>query len=158
LCFFDGEEAFGPWSETDGLYGSRAFVEHLRRNGELATVRAMINLDMIGDCYLGIKRERFAPGWLTRVIWDTARELDCAPYFLPFAQDVGDDHVPFRQAGIPAVDVIDFLYGQTDADHQRTWHTANDTLDHVCAASLQVVGDVIYHALPKLDASLDKGP
>jgi Zn-dependent M28 family amino/carboxypeptidase len=70
---------------------------------------------------------------------------------------VGDDHVPFRRAGIPAMDVIDFQYGGSDMDHAANWHTAADTIDKVCAESLQVVGDVIYHALPKLDA-LPAGP
>jgi hypothetical protein len=155
LGFFDGEESFGEWSATDGLYGSRAFVEYLRGDGRLAEIQVMINLDMIGDCYLGIKRDRAAPEWLTGAIWGAARTLNYAAYFLPFADAIEDDHVPFRRAGIPAVDIIDFSYGRLQSDHVRLWHTANDTIDHVCAESLQVVGDVIYHALPKVDAYLD---
>ena len=155
LCFFDGEEAFKQWSETDSLYGSRAFVKHLRDEGTLSRVRAEINVDMIGDCYLGIKRDRDAPTWLTRAIWDTARDLGYGAYFLPFAQDVTDDHIPFREAGAPAIDLIDFTYGRSSEEHLRNWHTANDTLDRVCADSLQVVGDVIYHAVSKIEAAAD---
>ena len=43
-----------------------------------------------------------------------------------------DDHSPFLQAGIPAVDIIDFDYPY--------WHTVQDTADKVSAESLQAVG------------------
>ncbi len=155
LCFFDGEEAFGTWSATDSLYGSRAFVEHLRADGTFAQVKAMVNVDMIGDCFLGIKQDRDAPGWLTAAVWGAARDLGYTSCFLPFADSIEDDHVPFRRAGIPAMDIIDFSYGGGQIEHARNWHTAKDTLDRVCPDSLQVVGDVIYHALPKIDAHLD---
>jgi len=155
LCFFDGEEAFEAWSDVDGLYGSRAFVQRLRKRGDLSQVHAMINVDMIGDCFLGVKRDRFAPPWLTRAIWGTARDLGHGAYFLPFRDAVEDDHVPFRRAGLPAANIIDFSYGGSAVAHRQNWHTANDTLERVCGESLQVVGDVIYHALPLVDAYLD---
>lgn len=158
LCFFDGEEAFVDWTESDSLYGSRAFVDDLRQKGELGQIQAMINVDMIGDCQLGIKRDKGAPEWLTQILWRQARELNYGDFFVPFGHSVEDDHVPFRRAGIPAVNLIDFCYGASDSDHARTWHTANDTIDRVCGASLQVIGDVIYHALSKVDAHLDKVP
>ena len=65
---------------------------------------------------------------------------------------LADDHIPFRRAGVPAIDVIDFTYGGSVGEHLKTWHTANDTLDRVCPDSLQVIGDVIYYALPEIDA------
>jgi Zn-dependent M28 family amino/carboxypeptidase len=43
-----------------------------------------------------------------------------------------DDHTPFLQAGIPAVDIIDFDYPY--------WHTTEDTPDKVSASSLEAVG------------------
>ena len=48
LCFFDGEEAFKEWSAADSLYGSREFVLDLRGKNELASIKAMVNVDMIG--------------------------------------------------------------------------------------------------------------
>jgi len=152
LCFFDGEEAFGEWSSTDGIYGSREFVRRLQEDGRLHEIAAMINVDMIGDCLLGIKRDRDAPEWLTQIVWHKARELGYGQQFEPFAHSIQDDHTPFRRAGVPAADIIDFSYGGSASDHRQNWHTPNDTIDKVCAESLQAVGDVIYHALPELDA------
>jgi len=152
LCFFDGEESFAEWTASDSLYGSRHFVERLEAEGRLGEVAAMINVDMIGDCYLDIKKERDAPAWLTQIIWQKARDSGYGQFFLPFVQVVEDDHIPFRRAGIPAINIIDFSYGSSASEHLKNWHTANDTLDRVCGDSLQVVGDVIYHALPEIDA------
>ena len=43
-----------------------------------------------------------------------------------------DDHTPFLEAGIPAVDMIDFDYPY--------WHTTADTPDKVSAESLEAIG------------------
>jgi len=48
-----------------------------------------------------------------------------------------DDHTPFLQKGIRAVDIIDFDYPY--------WHTVGDTPDKVSAKSLQAVGDTVLH-------------
>ena len=156
LCFFDGEESFEDWTEEDSLYGSRAFVGHLAQTGELANIDAMVNVDMIGDCVLTIERDQGAPDWLQDIIWDEASALGHGEHFLDSENYVLDDHIPFRRAGVPAMVVIDFMYGGTPQTHVQYWHTEEDTLDKVCAQSLQVVGDVIYHALPRIDGALDE--
>jgi len=157
LCWFDGEEAFGEWSAVDGLYGSREFVKELKETGEIDSIKAMINVDMIGDCDLGIQREQGAPAWLTNIIWSKAKKLDVGKHFLPHTISIEDDHIPFRRAGIPAIDLIDFRYGSGPGAHDRNWHTANDTLDRVCAESLQTVGDVVYHVLDDVEAAVESG-
>ena len=156
LCFFDGEEAFEEWTEDDSLYGSREFVGELQATGEIDDIEVMINVDMIGDRVLTIRRDAGAPRWLNDLIWDTAHELGYGEHFLDESHFVLDDHIPFREAGIPAMVIIDFMYGGTPQTHWQHWHTAEDTLDKVSANSLQVVGDVIYHALPGLEALLDE--
>ena len=70
-------------------------------------------------------------------------------YFVPLVNTVEDDHLPFLQAGVPSVDLIDL-------DNYREWHTAQDNLDAVSARSLQVVGDVVLAALPQIEARLVK--
>lgn len=155
LIWFDGEEAVKEWSKSDSLYGSRQFVEYLAEQGKLKDLHVLINVDMIGDCKLGIFRDVGAPGWLMNAIWSKAGELGLSGHFLARATTADDDHMPFRLAGIPCINLIDFEYGGSPEEHQRNWHTPNDTIERVCAPSLQAVGDVIYHGLPVIEAYLN---
>ncbi len=155
LVWFDGEEAFKTWSESDSLYGSREFVRRLEAEGKTSQVHAMVNVDMIGDRYLGILRDAEAPGWLVNTIWAGAAELGLGGYFLNRSQAIEDDHVPFRRAGIPAINLIDYEYGGSTLDHKNNWHTANDTVDRVSPESLEVVGKVVFRAIPGVEAYLD---
>jgi len=50
IVLFDGLEALKDWSASDGLYGSRHFVQSLSA-GQLKQIRAMFNVDMIGDIH-----------------------------------------------------------------------------------------------------------
>jgi glutaminyl-peptide cyclotransferase len=54
LVWFDGEEAFGEWSDSNGIYGSQHLADKWSRDGALARIKALINVDMIGDKDLGI--------------------------------------------------------------------------------------------------------
>lgn len=158
MTWFDGEEALGKWSETDGIYGSRHFIDHLRETGELDQIAAMINVDMIGDAYLCVTRDPAAPAWLQDIIWDTAARLGYRNHFGRLALDIQDDHIPFRRAGIPTLEIIDFSYGGSILEHRQNWHTQNDTLDKIRPESLQAVADVLYHALPAIEGYLDTHP
>jgi len=141
LAFFDGEEARGTWTSTDSLYGSRHMVERLRSAGALP--RAMLLVDMIGDRDLNIRREALSTPALIEILWTSARRLGHGHLFLDETISVEDDHAPFLRAGVPAALLIDFDY--------PPWHTAADTLDKVSAQSLQVVGDVVLDALPRIE-------
>jgi Zn-dependent M28 family amino/carboxypeptidase len=156
LTWFDGEEAIKRWSATDGIYGSRQFVQYLKETNELQNIHTMINVDMIGDCHLSILKDRGAPEWLNATVWTIATKLGYKSHFSDFSQSVQDDHIPFRKANIPALEIIDFSYGGSKADHRKNWHTPNDTIERVCPESLQVVADVIYHAIPAVEDYLDR--
>lgn len=151
LCFFDGEEALVSWTSADSLYGSRHYVETLLAENKLDEIEAMINVDMIGDCDLRLPRDRNAPAWLTAAVWDEASRQGYASSFVTASQSVQDDHIPFRDAGVPALELIDFNFGPLNS----YWHTPADTIDKCCASSLQTVGNVLYHSLPLIDAQLD---
>ena len=144
LVFLDGEEAVVEWRGTDHTYGSRHYIEVAGRTRSLATLKAMVLVDMIADRSLGIRRDSNSTKWLTDIVWDAAARLKYGEYFLPATTTVEDDHLPFLAAGVPSVDIIDLEY---DA-----WHTPRDTLDAVSARSLQIVGDVVLAALPQIEA------
>jgi len=148
LVFFDGEEStLTDWADPDNRYGSRHYVREAKRNGTLAGIKAMILVDMIGDRNLQIKREAESTRWLKDTIWGAAKRLKHGGVFLDEETPIEDDHVPFLDAGVPAVDIIDL-------DYYPYWHTPNDTLDKVSARSLQVVGDVMLAALPDIEKRL----
>jgi glutaminyl-peptide cyclotransferase len=73
LLFLDGEEALYEWTGTDHTYGSRHYVEAARRSGTLASLKALILVDMIGDRNLQLKRDTNSTVWLTDIIWEAAR-------------------------------------------------------------------------------------
>ena len=143
ILFLDGEEAVVDWQGNDHTYGSRHYVEAAKRDGSLATLKALILVDMIGDRDLTIRRDTNSTPWLTDLIWGAARQKQLDAYFLQESTRIEDDHLPFLQAGVPSVDIIDLEY--------EPWHTAKDTLDAVSARSLQVVGDVLLAALPHIE-------
>lgn len=151
LVFFDGEEAFCEgWDQCptpdgpDNTYGSRHYVSQLRARNELVNTRAMILLDMMGYKNLELGRDPSSTKWLQDVIWQTGRELGYGKMFVDRGEGVGgDDHEPFLQAGVDAVDLIQL----SSYPH---WHKADDTIDKVSAQSMKIVGDTVLTSLPKI--------
>ncbi len=130
LVFFDAEDN-GHIEGWDWILGSREFV----RNNSMQP-RAVVVVDMIGDADLNIYKERNSNTDLTDEIWATAKSLGYNDKFIDeYKYSMIDDHTPFLEAGIPAVDMIDFDYPY--------WHTTQDTPDKVSAESLKVVGETL---------------
>ena len=146
LLFLDGEEAVVEWTGTDHTYGSQYAVDTARKTGALASLKAMVLVDMIADRDLRIRRDDNSTTWLTDIVWDAARRQKRSAHFLEERTRIEDDHIPFVKAGIPSLDIIDLEFAP--------WHTAADTLDAVSAGSLQIVGDVLLAALPQIEARL----
>ena len=134
------------WSGNDHTYGSQYYVDAAKKNGTLGGLKALILLDMIGDRNLTIRRDSNSTPWLTDIVWASAARLGHRETFLSAEMAIEDDHLPFVQAGVPSVDIIDLEY--------PAWHTAQDDLDHVSAGSLQTVGDVVLDALPAIEKRL----
>ena len=149
LAFFDGEEAIVDWSSSDGLYGSKHMAARLRAAGEDKRVAAMILVDMVGDRLLRIPRERLSTPWLVDHVWRTAQRLGYGDVFVDVLQAVEDDHVPFRQIGIAAADLIDFEYGP-DWGSNAYWHTPEDTADKLSDISLEIVGRTVAESVRTL--------
>lgn len=147
LVFFDGEEAMKDWTDEDSLYGSRRTAARWQKDGTLARVDALINLDMIGDRDLRIVREQYSSEPLMRLIWQVAGELGYSRHFGNDAYPIADDHVPFLRLGVRAADLIDFNYGPDNG----WWHTQQDTMDKLSPKSFEAVGRVVAETLRRLD-------
>ena len=133
LVFFDAEDN-GGIDDYKWIMGSRYFVSQLEEMP--FGVKQAVILDMIGDADLNIYYERNSDTLMKTEIWNTAEKLG---YNTAFIQEekysMLDDHTPFLEAGIPAVDVIDFDY--------EFWHTTQDTMDKVSIESLKMIVDVM---------------
>ena len=141
LVFFDGEEAYENFSETDGLYGSRYFAKQLEADGG-KEFRGGILFDMIGDRSLDITLPADSPPAMARDIFAAAEALKLRNYFSYLDRDLIDDHAPLNAIRIPTIDIIDFDYAW--------WHTADDTLDKISAQSLKITGSVALYYLSEL--------
>jgi len=141
LVFFDGEEAYENFSETDGLYGSRYFAKQLEADGA-KQFRGGILFDMIGDRSLDITLPADSPPAMVRDVFAAAEALKLRNYFSYLDRDLIDDHAPLNAIRIPTIDIIDFDY--------TWWHTADDTLDKISAQSLQITGSVALYYLSEL--------
>jgi glutaminyl-peptide cyclotransferase len=157
IALFDAEEARpGRDFAEDGTRGSSQYVRYSGRDRgrggspPLESIRAMVLFDIIGDCDLQIPREESSDPDLYAAFADAAREVDgdVAP-FGGQVEPVADDHVPFLDAGIPAVDLIDFTFGGEPRPGPY-WHTTEDTLDKVCPESLDAVGEAAMRAIPRI--------
>lgn len=117
--------------EEQGLHGSEAHVAALAASGDLAKVQAMLNMDMIGytadadlDCLL--ETDTFAQSILDPFI-------DAAGAYtgLRIVTDLfawGSDHVPYLDAGIPALLTIENDWSQYPDYHRTTDLPANLTI------------------------------
>ena len=143
LVFFDGEEAFQSWSQSDSTYGSRHLAAKWGRDGTLPKIKAFVLADMIGDKDLDIQRETNSTPWLQDLVKQAAHKFGYDHYFFQTEMPVEDDHLPFVHRGVPGVDVIDLNYGPNNSYH----HTAQDTMDKVSAHSLTIDGDVFQETI-----------
>jgi glutaminyl-peptide cyclotransferase len=147
LLFLDGEDSGSSGKPLEYCLGSAHLARTWQDFGSpLAGPEpaGVIILDMVGDADLSIPMEQYSLQYspdLLHHIYERAAALGL-PAFEPVrGPAVYDDHVPFIQAGLPAVDLIDFDYPQ--------WHTTADTPAACSPASLGQVGtlmvDLIYN-------------
>jgi glutaminyl-peptide cyclotransferase len=130
LTFFDAEDN-GRLDGWEFIAGSQEMASRLNVRPEMVVIA-----DMIGDRDQQLYKEQNSNPELVAKIWDIAARLGYDEAFLPTAKwAMLDDHTPFLQRGIPAVDLIDFDYPY--------WHTTQDTADKVAPESLERVGRVL---------------
>ena len=144
FLFFDGEDGGGYKGRdcTDWILGSRAYADSLSAE-EAASIRAFVLVDMVGDPDLRIPWEGYSRNGPGRPVLDAvfaaAHGLGHRQFVNESGYSITDDHVPFVQRGIPAIDLIHTMPPQQG--FFPAWHhTHDDDLDGVSAESLAAVG------------------
>ena len=142
LVFFDAEDngdlpgcvvAPPPCDHTPWRWsvGAEHFAGKLTVKPEFVVI-----VDMIGDADQNIYYELNSDMQLQQQLWGIAAQLGFDKQFIAQSKwSIFDDHTPFWQRGIRAVDIIDFDYPY--------WHTTQDTADKISGDSLERVGQVL---------------
>jgi Zn-dependent M28 family amino/carboxypeptidase len=131
LVFFDAEDN-GGLDGWEWVVGSTLFAQGLSQ-AEVANLQAAVIVDMVGDQEQHLPLEANSDPSLQEAIWAQAEWLGFGGVFVREpGKAILDDHLPFRSLGVPAINIIDIDYPY--------WHTTQDTLDKLNAASLERVG------------------
>jgi hypothetical protein len=141
FVLFDGEEepaGCQPFLAC-GVRGSTAYAKRHARE-----VQALILLDYIAEKHgMSFPREAGSDVDLWEQLRAAAARVGVGALFPnQISGQILDDHTPFTQRGIPAIDVIDFDYPPRD--------TLADTLDKVSARSLDAVGESVVRLVTTL--------
>lgn len=142
VAFFDGEESPAGSDDfaADGLRGSRAYVAAHPRG-----LRAMVLADFVADRDLRIPREATSDAGLWARLRAAAARVGVESVFPDrTGPAILDDHTPFLERGIPAIDLIDFDF--------PAWHTTRDSLAAVSPRSLDATGSALVVLLRRLRA------
>jgi glutaminyl-peptide cyclotransferase len=143
LALFDGED-LGTEKNPDGYFrGSKRYLEW--RTGEPPPVFVIV-LDMVG-------RKNAAFYWegnsyekasnIVLLLWTRAKDLGLRQFRSGVRHTIADDHIPFLNAMIPAIDVIDFDFPE--------WHTHKDDLSVIDPDTLEAVGRVLQSLVTDAD-------
>ena len=142
LIFFDGEDYGEEGVPQDYILGSA----HFARNLKGYRPSAVIIVDMVGERESEIKVEVYSATYSALLVDDLftiAERLGVETFDRSRGYPLIDDHLPFIEAGIPAVVLIDFDYPH--------WHTLEDTPDKCAPESLEAVGSVLVEYIWNLE-------
>lgn len=150
FAFFDGEEGIAHYIPGDGLHGSRHMARALVQSGEAKKIKAMVLLDMVGDRDLHFILPANSSNGLVKEVLDAAHATEHRKRFsLSRGMAITDDHVPFLEIGIPAINIIDFRFG-SEPGLNDYWHTSADNMENISAESLGITGEITLQLLKQL--------
>ena len=168
LCWFDGEESVLPgWHDAehshpakmvDHTYGSQNFVDSLTECQAYKKAHkclpeslggrpiiATLIIDMIGDPDLRITKEMFSSTKLRNILSASATALGYKGILGDY-KEIADDHIPFINAGISSLNIIDF-------NNLTHWHKPTDTPDNISSQSIEIVGKITTYILLNITSS-----
>lgn len=158
MVWFDGEESIlANWNDglhlhpakiQDNTYGSRHAVSRLKSCEWLGAqhkclppdlggkaVAGLVLVDMVGSPNLKLTRDNYSAPPMVRLLEAVLDAQNRRSILTEVQIEVGDDHVPYAQAGIQAIDLIDFV----NTSH---WHRPSDTLDNIAPQSLEIAYEI----------------
>ena len=154
VCF-DAEDygvpqwSSAPDSQDSWALGAQYWAEHQPQGYE---ARYGVLLDMVGGEGARFYQESVSKQYASEIVnkvWRTASQIGYESYF-PMQEGgmITDDHVPVNEkAGIACIDIIPFYPDCQQSSFGPTWHTINDTMEHIDRATLKAVGQTMVQIL-----------
>ncbi|XP_062129358.1 glutaminyl-peptide cyclotransferase-like [Drosophila sulfurigaster albostrigata] len=168
MIFFDGEEAFRDWTNSDSVYGSRHLAKKLARSGQanlgqryIDRIEVLVLLDLIGA-----RNPKFSSFYenthgLHSSLVQIEQSLRSAGHlkgnnrmFLnrPAGSLVDDDHRPFLEENVPILHLIATPFPDV-------WHTPRDNAANLHYPSIRYFNRVfrsfVYEYLKRHTAPVD---
>lgn len=145
ILLVDAEDWGNEGDDSSWALGTRYFVENPPVTGYRP--KEAILLDMVGSPSAQFRYEYFSAQsnpTLLRRLWERAAALGYGTYFIPeYGTAVTDDHVELINAGIPAVDIIDYRVTDDYQGFDPVWHTTADKMDNISRETLRAVGETV---------------
>ena len=158
IILFDAEDYGVPQfaeydGDTESTWGMGA--QYWAKNPHTPDYRADLGilLDMVGGEGAAFYREYFSQesaGRAVTEVWQTAHDLGYGSYFHnAVGGGLVDDHVfVIRHRRIPCLDIVDYDPARPTG-FPATWHTLDDTMEHISRETLQAVGSTVWTVLTK---------
>lgn len=154
VCFDAEDWGIPQWinryDENSWALGAQYWASHYKAEGY--TTEFGILLDMVGGEAAQFYQEGMsmlmAPSIVEKV-WRAAQQAGYSGYFpkSPGGR-ITDDHLPVNEkAGIPTIDIISYYPNCESSSFGPTWHTVNDTMDHIDKNTLKAVGQTLVQVL-----------
>lgn len=141
ILFVDAEDSGTEDDDESWALGARYFAENPITPGYVPS--RVILLDMVGGKDAVFPAEYFSRRGATALDNSFRRVAANEGLAHLFPSSIGgavnDDHIPFLQQGIPAIDIIDY---RPDG-FCPTWHTMTDNLENIDPKTLEAVGRVV---------------
>ncbi len=145
--FMDGEECALAYSDRDGFHGSKYFAKQLKKRG--TDIKAVILTDMIGDRDLMISVPRNSSKELKLLALKAATAAGHRKKISINNNNILDDHQAFLDLKYPAINLIDFEFGNKPGDNSY-WHTMEDSMDKISFESLLITGQIVVEMINML--------
>lgn len=154
VCFDAEDYGVPQWSsvadtQDSWALGAQYWAEHQPQGYE---ARYGVLLDMVGGEGAKFYQESVSKQYAAEIVnkvWCTASQIGYGSYF-PMQEGgmITDDHVPVNEkAGIACIDIIPFYPDCQQSSFGPTWHTINDTMEHIDRATLKAVGQTMVQIL-----------
>lgn len=159
VCFDTEDSGTPQWADVDDdpdtwALGAQYWAKDFAQNADKRDwhYEYAILLDMVGGEGAKFYKEGFSSEYAPDILASVWASANAAGYGSFFVDDMGgyitDDHVPVNKiAGVRCVDIIAYYPDCQQSSFGPTWHTVNDTMEHISVSSLRAVGQTMAQLL-----------